>query len=91
LAAGRLAGDGSRLGAPPALLGKGYATEAAKAALDYGFANYPVTRLVSLIAPENHASQRVAERLGETRGAPVTLTIFGRSFVADCWEIRRPG
>jgi RimJ/RimL family protein N-acetyltransferase len=71
--------------------GKGYATEAAKAALDYGFANYPVTRLISLIAPENHASQRVAERLGETRGAPVTLTIFGRSFVADCWEIRRPG
>jgi RimJ/RimL family protein N-acetyltransferase len=69
--------------------GKGYATEAAKAALDHGFANYPVDRLISLIAPDNHASQRVAERLGETKGAPTTLTISGRTFIVDCWEIRR--
>jgi len=71
--------------------GKGYATEAAKAALDYGFANYPVPKLISTIAPDNHASQRVAERLGETKGPRMTLLISGRSFVVDCWEINRPG
>jgi RimJ/RimL family protein N-acetyltransferase len=70
--------------------GKGYATEAARASLDHGFAHYPVTKLVSTIAPENRASQQVAERLGETKGPRVTLTIHGRDFITDCWEIERP-
>jgi RimJ/RimL family protein N-acetyltransferase len=69
--------------------GHGYATEAAKASLDYGFRNYAVPRLVSTIAPENLASKRVAERLGETKGAPHTLTLSGRSFTVDVWEISR--
>ncbi|HZB92318.1 MAG TPA: GNAT family N-acetyltransferase [Stellaceae bacterium] len=69
--------------------GEGYATEAAKASLDYGFRNYPVPRLVSTIEPENLPSQRVAERLGEIKGPPHTITIFGRSFTADVWEISR--
>jgi RimJ/RimL family protein N-acetyltransferase len=69
--------------------GQGYASEAAKASLDFGFAHYPVDRLMSLIAPENNASRRVAERLGETKGPAVTLTIAGRSFIADRWEIGR--
>ena len=69
--------------------GKGYATEAAKAALDHGFQNYPVPKLISLIDPENHASQRVAERLGETKAAQTTIKLLWRSFCADTWEISR--
>ena len=69
--------------------GNGYATEAAKASLDYGFRHYPVPTLVSLIDPDNQASQRVAERLGETKGAPMNVTIFGRTFSADMWQITR--
>lgn len=44
--------------------GKGFATEAAIACRDWGFANLGVTRLISLIRPENVPSQRVAERNG---------------------------
>ena len=69
--------------------GQGYATEAAKAALDYGFRNYPVAKLISLIDPGNQPSQRVAERLGESKGAQTTLTLFGRGFSADIWQITR--
>lgn len=69
--------------------GNGYATEAAKAALDYGFLNLPVPKLVSLIDPENVPSQRVASRLGETKGAPIAVELYGQSFSPDVWEIDR--
>jgi RimJ/RimL family protein N-acetyltransferase len=46
------------------LWGRGYASEAAQACRDYGFANLPVDRLISLIRPENLASRRVAEKNG---------------------------
>ena len=45
--------------------GRGYATEAAKAALEDAFGRLRVQRLISLIHPENRASIRVAEKLGE--------------------------
>ena len=44
--------------------GQGLATEAAQAILNYGFEKLHLTRLVSLIEPENIASQRVAEKIG---------------------------
>ncbi|PSB04234.1 GNAT family N-acetyltransferase [Merismopedia glauca CCAP 1448/3] len=44
--------------------GRGYATEAAKASIDYGFKNLEPSQIISLIDPKNLASQRVAERLG---------------------------
>lgn len=44
--------------------GKGLATEAARACRDYGFANLPVERLISIIRPENLPSRRVAEKNG---------------------------
>ena len=44
--------------------GKGLATEAARACRDYGFKTLGLTRLVSLIDPNNHASIRVAEKNG---------------------------
>ena len=45
--------------------GKGYATEGARRALDYGFNELDKDHVISLIHPENSGSIRVAERLGE--------------------------
>jgi ribosomal-protein-alanine N-acetyltransferase len=42
----------------------GYATEAARAALDYVFKTIGAERAISLIRSENTASERVARRLG---------------------------
>lgn len=44
--------------------GQGFATEAARALLDWAFATLPLHSLVSYTDPENHASQAVARRLG---------------------------
>ena len=70
----------------PAARGKGYATEAARAAIDWSFDNLPLDRIVSTIHPLNLASRRVAERLGERR--------TGERFApfrepCDIWELRR--
>ena len=54
------------------LWGQGYATEAARACRDYGFAHLKVDRLISLIRPENLASRRVAEKNGMTIWKEVT-------------------
>ena len=69
--------------------GQGYATEAAKASLDWGFKNLPLPKLASLIDAENFASQAVAKRLGQTKGAPYTLVLQGKSYPLDVWEIPR--
>jgi len=45
--------------------GRGYATEAARRALRYAFTQLAQPHVISLIQPENAASIRVAERLGE--------------------------
>ena len=45
--------------------GRGYATEAARASVEYAFAELKQTRVISLIAPDNAASIRVGLRLGE--------------------------
>lgn len=47
--------------------GKGYATEGARSALAYAFNELDKDHVISLIHPENQASMRVAERLGEQR------------------------
>jgi RimJ/RimL family protein N-acetyltransferase len=44
--------------------GHGYATEAARAAMEWTWASVETERLISLIAPANGPSIRVAERLG---------------------------
>jgi [ribosomal protein S5]-alanine N-acetyltransferase len=58
----------------------GYATEAAKAALKYCVNVSGQRRIVAIIDPENHASIRVAEKIGMTfermiewDGQPATL------------------
>ena len=45
---------------------QGYATEGGRASLDYAWNHLGVSKVVSLIIPENTASIRVAERLGQT-------------------------
>lgn len=45
--------------------GRGFATEAARAALRHAFDELEQTHVISLIHPDNRASIRVAERLGE--------------------------
>lgn len=44
--------------------GKGLASEAAGAVLEFGFRRCGLRRVIATIAPENHASVRIAEKLG---------------------------
>jgi RimJ/RimL family protein N-acetyltransferase len=69
--------------------GKGYATEAAAAAMRYAFLTQPVDRLISNIDPENTPSQAVALRLGETKGERSALRIGGKDYPIDIWVITR--
>ncbi len=56
--------------------GRGLATEAAQACLDYGFSSFGFTHVISLIHPDNCRSISVAERLGEDKEG--ATEIFGR-------------
>ena len=47
-----------------AVHGKGYASEAAKASIDYTFAHSNLPDLDCYLRPDNHASRRVAEKVG---------------------------
>lgn len=55
---------------------KGYATELAKAFLEWGFKHLSVKKLVAVIHPENEASRRVLEKAG--------MYYVGRT---HCWGI----
>ena len=55
--------------------GNGYATEAARTVREWAREQRGIGRLVSLIAPGNVASQRVAQRLGASPGE--TVKLFG--------------
>ncbi len=46
--------------------GKGIATEAGKAILDFGFSDLNLKRIIALVLPENHGSIRVLDKLGFT-------------------------
>ncbi|MGB6299418.1 MAG: GNAT family N-acetyltransferase [Rivularia sp. (in: cyanobacteria)] len=48
-----------------AFWGKGFATEAGLASIDFAFTKLQQTHVISLINPNNKASSRVAEKLGE--------------------------
>jgi RimJ/RimL family protein N-acetyltransferase len=71
----------------PHARGQGYATEAAAAAIGWAFERLGVDRLISVIHPDNAASRRVAERLGERRTAD-SFAPFGEP--CDIWEVKRP-
>jgi RimJ/RimL family protein N-acetyltransferase len=58
---------GWRLAAP--YWGKGYATEAAKAAVRLGFEGLGLDQIVAFTAPQNRRSRRVMEKLGMSHSA----------------------
>lgn len=73
--------------------GKGYATEGARAALEHGFDALGKDHVISLIAPGNGASIRIAERLGQTLEA--TVEVMGHQALQygmskASWMARRP-
>ncbi|MEM0988817.1 MAG: GNAT family N-acetyltransferase [Pseudomonadota bacterium] len=57
--------------------GKGYATEAARAALDHAYRDLGWTTAISLVAKGNDGSRRVAERLGARFDREFTHVRFG--------------
>jgi RimJ/RimL family protein N-acetyltransferase len=59
--------------------GRGYATEAAFAAVAYGFDELGLDRLISIVYLENTRSAAVAERLGMTRHAQLVHSASGRT------------
>ncbi|MGY4228378.1 RimJ/RimL family protein N-acetyltransferase [Bradyrhizobium sp. USDA 4503] len=65
--------------------GKGYAVEAARAAIDFVFANFTVDRIIHCIDPANAASQAVARRLGAVNEGPGKL----EGDVVDIWVTSR--
>lgn len=78
--------------------GKGYATEAASATMDWVFEQLGWSEVIHSIAPANSASQAVARRLGSRLRGPGTLPppldrhpveIWGQTR-AD-WQARRQG
>jgi ribosomal-protein-alanine N-acetyltransferase len=66
---------------------QGFATEAAGAARDWLFGNLPLARAASFIRPENHASIRVAQRLGAVLESTTEL----RGITFQHWVHHRPG
>lgn len=60
--------------------GRGYATEGAAAARDYGFGALGLARLIALALPDNAASLRVLEKIGMRR-EPGLITAFGLEVV----------
>lgn len=51
-------------GLHPSYVGRGYATEGARAAIDWAFQELKWTEIIHIIDPENLPSKAVAERLG---------------------------
>lgn len=69
--------------------GIGYATEAGRAAMTYAFLTQNLERVISVIHPDNVASQAVARRLGETRGPRHDIVMGGRTFPTEIWSVSR--
>src|SRR5271163_462513 len=64
---------------------QGFATEAARAGRDWLFEHFPSLRAASFIRPDNHASKRVAERLGAV--CERTFELHGSTH--ECWVHHR--
>jgi RimJ/RimL family protein N-acetyltransferase len=74
--------------------GRGFATEGARAALRYAFTQLGQPRVISLIHPENAASIRVAQRVGERLLGPTE--VMGKSalvygIIREEWEATAGG
>ena len=65
--------------------GKGYALEAARAAIDWSFSTFDLERIIHCIDRENEASKAVARRLGASIEGETMLI----GHAADVWVTRR--
>jgi RimJ/RimL family protein N-acetyltransferase len=73
--------------------GRGYATEAARAAMDWGFREFGFDELISLIDPANTASIAVAIRLGETLRDEIDLwghPVRRYAIARETWQAQVP-
>jgi len=57
----------------PAHWGKGFATESAKACVNYGFTKLNLEEIAGFAEPDNHASIRILEKVGMQFTGPVRL------------------
>jgi RimJ/RimL family protein N-acetyltransferase len=71
--------------------GRGYATEAALAVIDYAFSELGQTHLISLIHPDNGRSIRVALRLGMRREGQTQLLGYEVLIYGRDRQMRLPG
>jgi RimJ/RimL family protein N-acetyltransferase len=67
--------------------GKGYATEAATAARTFAYETLGWTTAISLVAPDNHGSRAVAQRLGASRDGDFTHVRLG---ALEVWRHMSP-
>jgi RimJ/RimL family protein N-acetyltransferase len=65
--------------------GKGYAVEAAAATMDYAFDVLGWDDVIHCIDPDNHASARVATRLGSVNRGPGQLPEPFQDHAVDLW------
>jgi RimJ/RimL family protein N-acetyltransferase len=84
----------------PKVAGRGYATEAATAMLDWGFGPVGLRRVVARLDDRNDASARLCERLGMRREAHLIENEFFKGeltseldygILSHEWKARRPG
>ncbi len=62
--------------------GRGYATEAALASLQFGFSNFGFDHIIALVHPDNLASRRVITKCGMTYQE--TLSLWGIELMRYC-------
>jgi len=73
----------------PRVWGHGYATEAARALVEYGFAELGLQRIVALILPANSRSRNVASKCGMALEGPGRF--YGLDLLVYAREARRAG
>lgn len=73
-------------GIAPGYQGRGHATEAARAIVDYAFASGQVRTIQAHTLPEQNSSTRVLEKCGFTFGGEITHPTDGRIWR---WELRK--
>jgi RimJ/RimL family protein N-acetyltransferase len=72
-------------GVHPDFAGKGYAFEAAVAAIDWAFDNLGWTEVIHCIDPDNEPSRRLAARLGSVNRGPGALPAPFEAARIDIW------
>lgn len=69
--------------------GKGYATEAARASLQFGFDQFTFSKLIALVHPENIASQHVLEKC--SMNYVKTIRLWGIDLMEYCRKADHAG